>query len=822
MEIKMVKKVLTAAAAVMLMFGVCAYAAVAPSDLVFTQEQGGKFIYCNNHERIRSCDLADTSNRYAKFLMNNEGLTKDRYVLFASFLNSTNLDSEDKPSGKPGFDIETDVVFRAAEDTRITIQRLGFEVPDHHNIFLNGTQYAVEDEWGCMGCWASYFGMPIKQINSGNVYNPIEFEPVTFIVKAGEDVWLSEYIPGYREVPFCRSVNIMADFSIDSGICDVNIAALKSGEVLGDRSRFNKNAAFGSYVRDRQYKGISDGLNEVTAELTYDIDDSDTGRKLPVTVYNYYKPEGNTITDWYTHLNPRADGWSYAVCAESDMLSFKYRDPMKKMYYGSQIPEAEKDEYYYFDTQHTDMVEYKREYGASGKYAPNRVLEQDDSERAYACNLGNYGVIYNYKLKLNNAGYKKRYVIYKLATASNNLVYVKDKSGNVINGCVYSKGRRDARVSDDMACLPVPAMTSAEYTVCVVLGPNYAGGMQNSFYLSDYPALIETYETERRNIDTGRNFTGREYYKWEGETLMLSADREEWRGVKLPEPVMRDMRGNLSEFEIKWTGEGYIIRPAIYDAGAYGHADYMFRYIYTLDESFKAAQKYNLGSYPRSAAGIMGTYYVKTSDTVFYMDNNWKLADIDMPCWNYGRYAAVTDGGKIRLSRDGRKFLETEYLGFTPEYITACGEYYCYADGRVLYLSLDGMYWKSVLFTNKIKSVDISKGTVIVNGSETASVPEFGDTFAIVYNDKFIVPDKETFLAEGVPYVPIRSTARALGFDVTWNNGSVLLKKNGSTAELDDIIIKDSAAYAPLNEFADACGIGVKYIPTERIAVVSG
>ena len=52
---------------------VVSYAAVdmEAKPLVFTPDTDGKYIYCNNHEFIRRQDLADTSNPYAKYIMNN-------------------------------------------------------------------------------------------------------------------------------------------------------------------------------------------------------------------------------------------------------------------------------------------------------------------------------------------------------------------------------------------------------------------------------------------------------------------------------------------------------------------------------------------------------------------------------------------------------------------------------------------------------------------------------------------------------------------------------------------------------------------------------
>ena len=81
-------------------------------------------------------------------------------------------------------------------------------------------------------------------------------------------------------------------------------------------------------------------------------------------------PEGNTIEKWYTHLNPRADEWSYDLCAESDMLSFRYDDPYKTTYYGSDIPAQERDTTYIFDTHHADTSVYDKSYGSKNSYIP--------------------------------------------------------------------------------------------------------------------------------------------------------------------------------------------------------------------------------------------------------------------------------------------------------------------------------------------------------------------------------------------------------------------------------------------------------------------
>lgn len=797
---------LFAAVAAALFSGSAALAAE-PADLIFTQKPNGKYIYCNNHERIRCSDLADNGNENAKLLMNNDGLTADRYSAFISFLNQTNLDGNDKPSGRGGFDIEVDVLFRARENTVITIERLGFEVPEHRQIFLNGTRYAAEDEWGCFDCWSDYLGLPIEQINSGCVYEPRYFEPKTITLKAGETAWLSRYIENYREIPLARSVNIMTDFVIESGVCDADIAALRCGAAVGDRSGFNENAAYGSYVRDKQYKGISDGTNEVEATLEYTIDDSEPAQKLPVTVYNRYMPEGNTITDWYTHLNPNADEWSYDLCAQSDMLSFKYYDPYKKYLYGSAVPESERDDYYVFDTEHLDTSVYNKAYGGKSGYIPNREYKDGDP-RDYACNLANYGVIYNYNVRITNNGNKRRYLIYRPATSSNNLVYVKDSRGNVLDGRVLSKGTSSIRLSDDMTCLPLAAQSVSEYTICVVLTPNYPGGIQNALCLSDYPSLIETYETRRGGLEKDKYFDGREYYSWDGGGLSLSADGVTYSRAALPKSVLDDISGSLREYELTWTGGGYVLRPRLYDAGWYEDIKNTYRNMYLLDENLNLIRKQTFGSYPQGFACANGVYYVKMADSVFRSTTEfrwWDMTDLDLPCWNYGRFSAMTRGGKIYLSQNGLDFDEVVYTSFKPEYVDARGELYFYADGRTLWLSKDALNWKPVTFGGAVKSFSTDGGRVIAGG-EARDLPRFSDTAAFRIDGKYVALEHEILIEGGRAYIPLRAAAEYLGCVVTWRDGEAAVEAGGKTAVIREPLITNDLCRVTPEQLSEVTG----------------
>ena len=104
-------------------------------------------------------------------------------------------------------------------------------------------------------------------------------------------------------------------------------------------------------------------------------------------------------------------------------------------------------------------------------------------------------------------------------------------------------------------------------------------------------------------------------------------------------------------------------------------------------------RKHTFGGYPAGYSCANGVHYVKLSGTAFRSDTDfkwWDTTDMDMPCWNYGTFSAVSNGGDIRLSVDGKSYDKVEYLGYKPEYIDAYYGYYYCADGRILSLSQDG------------------------------------------------------------------------------------------------------------------------------------
>ena len=766
-------------------------------DLVF-EKTDGQYIYCNNHEFIRRSELADTSNPQPKFIMSNEDLTADKYSMFVSHVNHTELRDKNNNMIDGGFDIEVDVLFSAKEDTVVEFNAAGFEVPKNGQYWYKGASYTYEDAWGCMNCWATYLQMPIRQIDSGIIYEPAEFEPVTITIKKGEKFWLSQILPNYSVVPLWRPMNLMSDFEIKSGVCDVNVAAFKATGTLGDRHNFIESAAFGDFDLDHQYKGIADSMNEVNAYLNYEItNDTWSGSSLPVTLYNQHVPEGKEVTQWYTHLNSRNDPWSGNISVESDMLEFKYYDPSKLRYYGENVPEDEKEDVWYFDTHHRDTAGYIPAYGGeAGDYIPNRELTPDDGTD-YTCNLGNYGVKLNYNVTVTNSGDLTRYFSYKLATSSNNVVYVHDENGNLINGYALCKGKEESRVADYMTSISLPAHKTTSFTVTVILTTNYSGGMQNEFIINDMPTPALVYENSRQEIAKSDNFTGREYYKWENGKLYISSNDindTNYRDVHWSDDERYALSGNYNEYRLYRTNGGFAMKAAVYDGIPYYSVQEYYKTMYFFDKDMYLTNSYTFDTYPKAYSNANGVHYVYAGAPMYSADGGrkWKYAsDNVMPCWNYSKFSAKALNGGIYLSEDGIDFDPVQYQSFNGDYIDSVGDYYYYANGNHLYYSENGVYWSNYLCSERIKRLDYSAGDIIINGSIKLSPVDTSGTI-IKADGQYLGFDKKPYILNDYTYAPLRFMCNALGADVDWDHCVITITKGDTVITLTE---NDTTAY---------------------------
>lgn len=65
------------------------------------------------------------------------------------------------------------------------------------------------------------------------------------------------------------------------------------------------------------------------------------------------------------------------------------------------------------------------------------------------------------------------------------------------------------------------SISTFNYTVCVILTPNYVGDMQNNLKFTDRPVTIETYEAQHNSIIGDRYFTDKNYYEWKMAIYLL-------------------------------------------------------------------------------------------------------------------------------------------------------------------------------------------------------------------------------------------------------------------------------------------------------------
>ncbi len=742
--------------------------------LEFSAAPGGKYIYCNNPEWIRRENLADNSNQNPRFLMNNENLGPDQYTMFISLVNRTELPKKDGTGfGVQGFDIEVDVLVRAKEDTELCLTSVGFEVPEHKKYYLNGNTYTQEEDLGCFTAWASYLKTPVSQLDSGKSYQPVPFSETTVTVKKGEEVWLGQFIPNYREVPFCRVVHMMADFKIVSGLADINIAALRATGTLGDRKNFVKDAAFGSYVRENQHKGIADAKNQVDANLSFSIDDSFAdGTKLPVTVVNQYAYEGNTVTNWFTNLNPRADLWNKYNAAESSLLKFTYPDPKKLYYYGKNVPESQKDSIWRFDAEHADTTEYPgRVCGVlNNNYSPNFALA-GPADESLCPNLGNYGVFQNYHISIENRGTVDKYFLYKLNTMSNNLIILRDENGEILKPYPITKGAAAVKESDCLACVKLPAGENTKFTLTVVLTTNHYGGMENAFVISDTAKPVKTYDDTCLYNVKDRNFTGRETLKWADGDLLKTYDGKTYESAGMPQEMKRQLSGKASEMRFLYTPKGYLAKSCLYDGTPYYNVREFYRDVYLLDEAFQMKQSYRFDSYVTDMAYVNEKFYVNAG-TIYESEDfvNWERSDLtEMPVGNLGNIGAYMKNGRLFMSLGGGEFIQPQTV--PPAYVDAIGDVFYCADKQNLYVSANCLDWEEIQFEEEILSLSRFGNTLVVNGTETVDVSELFHTTAVQLGQTLLNMDASVFVSEnGTLYIPLRALADAVGAAVFWDS----------------------------------------------------
>ena len=777
----------------LVLFATISATVAAAPDLVFEPRTDGKYIYSNNREFIYREDLADISNEHAKFIMSNEDMTPDKYTLFASHINHTELKDDTGAICDKGFDIELDVMFRAETDCEISINSLGFEVPLNITYYINREALTTEKEWGCFTAWASYLGEEISVLDSGEKYTPVQFSPVTFSVKAGEVVYLSEFIPNYRSVPVWRPAHIITDFELLSGMCDINVFAVKSiGNTPGNRRHMSKKIDFASFVPQYEMKGIANSSNNVDAYINLTIPGYiGNGEKLPVRVYNRYSPEGKDVTVWYTNLNPTSDIWNKDNVAESCMLEFRYKDPTKLRYYGKNVPEADKSDVWYFDTSHALLWEHKPDLKVKERdFVPNFEINEYIPEE-YCNSLGNYGVFQNYHITVTNEAYSDKWFNYYLNTGANNLIILRDENGNLLDGYPLTKGTVGWKETDRLANIKVPARETVKFVLTVVLTTNHPGGMENSFVISDNSAPVKTYIQDFPQNVKDVSYTGREYLRYDDGKLFTSVDGKEWKEHYISAQVEK-IFDTSSEIRVTYTGNGYIINNCQHSGIPYYIVRDYYRDVWFLSEDFRILWKKKFEIYPTASSGAFGLNYIQAG-SVYYTENgeDWELlgGGINLPCYNFGRFAASARKGEICISEDGLNYYDVLYESEKPLYIDSLGDLYYYVKGNNVYVSPDGVYWTEILTDCRINKISRTDDVLVINDNEFIDLPNLRyDNFVKKFDDIYLGFNNPPVEVDGVYYIPLRAFVKMTDGKILWDGSTstATATVNGLTASFSE------------------------------------
>lgn len=455
-----------------------------PADLRFEKNGDVTYIYCNNHESIRQeniINLTDDQVSGRSFLMSMDRLKPGKYVMFVSHDNETAYKYySDTEMAANNFEIFLDARFQSMFGARVRIKRAGY-----------WTMPEKRESWAAIPAWANFFGQDIYQIGmpAGESlgHSTLAKEPMmipfmnyapTMMNFENGIAWIGDYMPGKVEPCMtAKPVFMIAEFEVlggETAYINIDIGALKSVEGNIAKSREMKGRVRdASVIPEYQIKGIAAYAPEVTAQpMQYTV--TDETRYLPVTVYNSLTgDEGKTLENgeaFLTYGSPKGDTYHMGDrYAGSDMLNFTYQDtnPGGKTY----------------------------------RFDPETPWNMGNG--VTTCQLGNFGVMTRYTLKLKNTARENKTFVYRMTTASNYLVHMRSSSligeGNP-NGeyrtedgySLFARNEVEYKDADYMSMIkagvnivrcPLPRGETTVVELEIISPTNVLGGLENQFII---------------------------------------------------------------------------------------------------------------------------------------------------------------------------------------------------------------------------------------------------------------------------------------------------------------------------------------------------
>lgn len=738
-----------------------AEAAVDKNIIEFEPVGGGKFIYSNNPEELVREDLADDGET-PEYIMNNPGLTADKYRLYMTHFNRVTKVS-DTGEKYPGENIWLDAVFTAKEDCEMVFSRTAFEIPENVTTYLNYETIKTERSWSALQATADLLGEPIHMLNSELVFTPKVQSEQRVTLKKGERLFLSSLIDNYEAVPYPKHVLMAADFEIKSGVVDADVFAAKT-RVITDAGAVSypdvdfETCGFGIYKPGRTQKGIADSLPELQTSIEYEITDgTKDGAYIPVTVKNQYYPKGNFITEWVTNLNAQDDIYSKNLVDESNILRLLYEDESKLGYYGENVPEDERDSVWIFDASHSDTMEWKEEMGVEkADYSPNYLLSTDKNNIGYACSVGNYGVTLRYNLKITNSAATAKYLEYAVSTAADIVVEVRDKNGKLLVP-VVSKGQTSQITKDVMANVELPAGEVSEFSVSMMLPVQNYGGQRQSFTIRDKKSV----KMIEKNTQV-QPILAAEKPDFDIEELLASAD----------DNTKFILSGNADDLKIVKTDSGYAAYYSVIEGNPYKYGYYwpITAKVFILDNDFNIIKELCPGSQPIEMSYAGGKLYVKTiANGSFVIDEALELEPFDsyiLPRENENA-AVWADKGRPVVSADGGEYLNIRFEKSAPLYVELADGIFYFATKDSAAVSDDGVYWNYYSLAEEIRTAEASEGGLSVTG--TLLKPFGKDRAKVILNGEilgFVVPCE---MSGDTAMMPMRFFFEEIGMRVLYN-----------------------------------------------------
>lgn len=798
---------------------VAAPQAIEPIPIQFEKAGGGQYIYCNNPEFIKEKDLSTTENPTPTYMMKNEGLKPDTYSVFYCFYNWTN------------FDVEPDIEFKTSGNASITINSVGYYMPD-----------GSDDFWNCLGAWSDFMGINIRSLNNHQQFVPYSGAtelPKTMNLASSSD-WISKYIYNYDVVKPHTTFNMLVNFTINSGEADVNFAALKSYGKLGDRNHHDPNASQGQYYRDTAVKGIdTETLPMVKANLDVKIDSTvKNGDSVKVKIFNQYYNNGNVVPYWMTNINPNRDDYMFSKSVDvgSDMLNLTYKDDTKLMFYGENVPQSERDNIWRFDIYHHNTKGYentmpwKEDDHKPNDYTSKTIDINKLPKTDWEFNLGNFGVTNRYYLTITNNDSVERTLNYVLdTTLASNIVIARDEQGNMLNP--YTLDRKDPFAiskkingAKEEACMfsaPIPAGQTKKYILDVILPTNCYGGMLNMLKVDDHKYLTEKPSTSYPEFTTLYQnkdvfYNGEANMKWEDGELYQSPDNVSWEHIDLPDSAKKIFASREKEFKIVKTSEGYAARFAGWDDIVTNVMDNESQNkVYFFDANFNYKKFIEFPAYISDMVYYNKILYVSSDKN--YASKDGKVfvplgKEYTFPVTN-GKNTIVTKSKELYMKNKDDSNTKISFEATAPkEIFGAGGLFYCKkswksdftdtATKNILSVSADGVYWTDFSLPDKyyeIMNVSYLDNKIYVdckNEVFSFDYQKSNENIIVNLNNNILAFKEPAKVVNDRTMVPLRFLFEKLLANVSWNDATqeITVKKDAN-----QIVLKIDSTTAYIN-----------------------